>query len=62
MDDDVINGGGVQRVMTINDDGKGVQNTLKFDDVSPRIPLHYTTDDIALETSYYFSSCFLLTV
>jgi hypothetical protein len=34
MDDDVINGEGVQRVMTIDDErGEGVQNVLKFDDV-----------------------------
>jgi hypothetical protein len=34
MDDDVINGEGVQRVMTIDDEGEGgVQNALKFDDV-----------------------------
>jgi hypothetical protein len=31
MDDDVINGEGVQRVMTTDDEG--VQNALKFDDV-----------------------------
>jgi hypothetical protein len=32
MDDNVINGEGVQRVMTIDDEG-GVQNALKFYDV-----------------------------
>jgi hypothetical protein len=33
MDDDVINGGGVQRVMTIDDEGGGGPKCLKFDDV-----------------------------